>query len=230
MKIKGHYVLLSFVCLVLGFMIAYSYSLTAKKGQAEVANREWDRQYKLRSMLIGQEKSNAELQRKVASLQEKVRKEEKTLANQENQLSNAVDDVEDLRVYLGEVKVKGEGIEVTLADSTKAPGDKNVNNYLVHDSHIYTVLNELRAAGSTAIAINGQRLTGHSYVTCIGPVVNVDGTEHPAPFVITAIGSKDVLSKALNIRGGAVDQLVRDNIVVKVQMKDDIVLEPSYEK
>jgi uncharacterized protein YlxW (UPF0749 family) len=230
MKIKGHYALLSLVCLVLGFMIAYSYSVTAKKEQQTEQNREWDRQYKLRSMLIEQENTNAKLQRKVISLQKQVRDEEKNIANKQEKLSDTVAEVENLRMYLGKVKVKGQGVEVILADAAKVPADKNVNNYLVHDGHIQAVLNELYAAGASAIAINGQRLTSHSYVTCIGPVVNVDGTEHPAPFVITAIGNADVLSKALNIRGGVVDQLVRDNISVKLQTKTDIVLAPYYKK
>ncbi|WP_034670076.1 DUF881 domain-containing protein [Ectobacillus panaciterrae] len=230
MKIKGHYALLSLVCLVLGFMIAYSYSVTAKKEPHEQRNREWDRQYKLRSMLIEQEKTNAKLQTKVAALQENVRNEEKNIASQQEKLSDTVKEVEDLRMYLGKVKVKGPGVEITLADAAKVPTDKNVNNYLVHDGHIQAVLNELYAAGASAVAINGQRLTNHSFVTCIGPVVNVNGTEHPAPFVITAIGNADVLTKALNIRSGVVDQLIRDNITVKLQTKTDIVLEPYYEK
>jgi len=230
MKKKARYVWLSLVCLVLGFMIAYSYSVTAKKEQHERTDREWDREYKLRERLIDQEKTNAELQRQVAQLQKSVRQEEEKLGEQTNNLSNVVSEVEQLRVYIGEVKVKGQGLEVTLADSSKALADKNVNNYLVHDGHIQAVLHELYAAGAEAIAINGQRLTTHSYVTCIGPVINVDGTEHPAPFVVTAIGNPDVLQKALNIRGGVVDRLLSDNISVKLQTKQELVLEPYYKK
>lgn len=230
MKIKGHYALLSLVCFVLGFMIAYSYAITAKKGENEQDSREWDRQFKLRSMLIEQEQVNAKLQQKVAALQDKVRTEEKNIVNQKEKLSDTVKAVEQLRMYLGKIKIQGEGIELTLADSAKIPIDKNVNSYLVHDGHIQAVLNELYAAGARAVAINGQRLTSHSYVTCIGPVINVNGTEHPAPFVITAIGDTDVLTKALNIHGGVVDQLIRDNITVKLQTKASVVLEPYYEK
>ncbi|MFX3622641.1 MAG: DUF881 domain-containing protein [Ectobacillus sp.] len=230
MKTKGHYVLLSLVCLVLGFMISYSYATTAKKQQHERRDREWDREYKLRSMLIEQEERNRDLQQKVASLQKKVRQEEEKLANQQNRLSGSVEEANKLRLYLGKVKTKGQGIEITLADASKIPGDKNINNYLVHDGHIQAVLHELYASGASAVAINGQRLTSHSYATCIGPVINVDGTEHPAPFVITAIGNQEVLQKSLNLRGGVIDQLIRDNIAVKLQTKSEIVMEPYYEK
>ncbi|MDG4655838.1 DUF881 domain-containing protein [Ectobacillus antri] len=230
MKIKGYYALLSLVCLVLGFMIAYSYSLTAKREPQKQRDKQWDREYELRSSLIRQEKANATLEKKVVNLQKKVRAEEQKLGDQQKQFSDAVKEVEELRMYLGRVKVKGAGIELILADATKIPGDKNVNNYLVHDGHIQMVLNELYASGANAIAINGQRLTAHSFVTCIGPVVNVNGTEHPAPFIITALGNSDVLSKALNIKGGVIDRLLRDNISVKLQTKSDLTFERYYEK
>jgi uncharacterized protein YlxW (UPF0749 family) len=231
MKIKGNYVLLSLVCLVLGFMVAYSYSITSEQLKEDQGqNRKWDREYELRSMLIEQEKTNAKLERQVSKLQKQARTEEQEFANQENKLSDVVKEVEQLRVYLGEVKVKGEGLEVTLSDSAKIPADKNVTNYLVHDGHIQALLNELRAAGANALAVNGQRLSANSYVTCIGPVINVDGTEYPAPFVITAIGNPEVLYGALNIAGGVIDQFVRDNITIKIEKKSDIVLEPYYKK
>ncbi|MBO9130261.1 DUF881 domain-containing protein [Bacillus sp. 165] len=231
MKIKGNYVLLSLVCLVLGFMVAYSYSFTSKKLKVtQTPNAQWDREYELRSMLIEQEQTNSKLENQVARLQEKARAEEQKFADQESKLKGVVKEVGQLRMYLGAVKVKGEGVEVTLSDAANIPADKNVNNYLVHDGHIQALLNELRAAGASALAVNGQRLSDNSYVTCIGPVINVDGTEHPAPFVITAIGDPAVLDGALHIPGGIMDQFARDNIGAKAVTKNDIVLEPSYKK
>ncbi|MDP4163311.1 MAG: DUF881 domain-containing protein, partial [Bacillota bacterium] len=73
---------------------------------------------------------------------------------------------------------------------------------------------------------NGQRLSSNSYIVCNGPVITVDGYQHPAPFVISAIGDPDVLSAALNITGGVKDQLVNDNIVFTLEKKDEIVFEP----
>ncbi|GAA3323126.1 hypothetical protein GCM10020331_045740 [Ectobacillus funiculus] len=36
--------------------------------------------------------------------------------------------------------------------------------------------------------------------------------------------------KALDIRGGVVDRLLSDNVSVKLQTKQDLVLEPYYKK
>ena len=56
----------------------------------------------------------------------------------------------------------------------------------------------------------------------------MDGTQHAAPFVISAIGNPTVLTSALNIPGGVKDQLVQDNIMVKIDSKDEIVLDPIF--
>ncbi|MBV2240796.1 DUF881 domain-containing protein [Bacillus inaquosorum] len=71
--------------------------------------------------------------------------------------------------------------------------------------------------GAAAVAVNGQRLTHDSYIKCNGPVVTVDGVQHPAPFTISAIGDPDVLLPSLNIAGGLIDQLSMDHISVTAE-------------
>lgn len=228
MKVKGKYVILSFICLVLGFMISFSYQLTKTENKEEnsLTDKQWQREYEYRNTLISQEERNRRLQQELFEKQEKVRELEKNLADEEQVLFNLVEDVEKLRMYVGEVKVKGKGIEVSLADSSYVPDEANVNNYIVHERHIQAVINELLVSGANAIAINGQRVFHDSFVLCIGPVVSVDGTQHPAPFVITAIGDPAVLEGALNITGGVKDQLVSENVSVKIEKKQQIVLDP----
>ena len=40
--------------------------------------------------------------------------------------------------------------------------------YIVHDSDLLEVVNELRAAGAEAVAINGVRIIGSSRISCGG--------------------------------------------------------------
>ncbi|MFH7445066.1 DUF881 domain-containing protein, partial [Pseudomonas syringae pv. tagetis] len=87
---------------------------------------------------------------------------------------------------------------------------------------VFKVINELYISGASGIAVNGQRLSSQSYIICDGPVITVDGIQHPAPFVVTAIGDPDVLSSALNLTGGVKDQLVNDNIVFSLEKKSEI--------
>ncbi|MBE4908816.1 DUF881 domain-containing protein [Bacillus luteolus] len=230
-KVRGKHVILSFVCLVLGFMISFSYQFTkqeAANGNGKPTERQWTKEYEYRNNLIEQEEKNRELQKELVEKQEKVREIEEELAKgeQEKIYFNLVEDVEKLRMYVGDVRVKGQGIQVTLSDSSYVPTGEDVNNYIVHESHLFKVINELYISGAQAVSINGKRLSHDSYIYCNGPVVTVDGNPYPAPFVIAGIGNPDVLIPALNINGGVIDQLLQDNIVIKVEKKSEIVMEP----
>ncbi|MCM3568812.1 DUF881 domain-containing protein [Neobacillus mesonae] len=227
MKVRGNHVILSLVSLVLGFILAFSYHLTKMENEKpKMTDKQYEQTLALRNQLIEQEKTNRELQKELNQKQEKVQKNEKELAKEAQVFSNLAEDTEKYRLFLGKVKVKGKGVKVTLSDGAYDPEEENVNNYLVHEHHIFKVINELYISGAAAIAINGQRLTSHSYILCNGPVITVDGVQNPAPFVITAIGDPDVLSSSLNLTGGVKDQLVNDNIVFKLEKEDNIVLNP----
>ncbi len=227
MKMKGSYVIFSLILLVLGFLISYSYQLTKEKSRdGSITTEQWNREYEIRSQLIAREETNQELQAELNKKQDEVKNIEESLKSEKQVYYNLVEDVEKFRMYVGDLAVEGKGVQVTLEDASYVPEGENVNNYIVHESHIFNVINELYISGADAISINGQRLSSHSYIYCNGPVVTVDGNQYPAPFVITAIGDPNVLLPALNINGGIVDQLAYDNIVVTLEKKDQIIMEP----
>ena len=132
-------------------------------------------------------------------------------------------------MYLGKVKVKGNGVQVTLEDADYNPQNQNANQYIVHEHHIFKVINELNISGANAIAINGQRLSHDSYILCNGPVIEIDGRQHPAPFVITAIGDAETMSAALNLKGGVKDILVNENVHFTVEKKNEIFINSNLE-
>lgn len=228
-KVSGKHVILSLVFLVLGYMIAFSYHVTQKenqKKQSSLSNKQYEKTLDLRNQLIAQEETNRKLQKELNQKQAKVLENEKDLSKEAQVFFNLADDAEKYRMFLGKVKVKGEGVKITLADGAYNPKVDNVNNYIVHELHIFKVVNELYISGAAAVAINGQRLTSHSYINCNGPVITVDGVQHPAPFIITAIGDPDVLSSAVNLVGGVKDQLVNDNIVFSLEKENEIIFNP----
>jgi uncharacterized protein YlxW (UPF0749 family) len=227
MKVKGNHVILSLVCLVLGYMLAFSFHLTQKENEgSKITSKQWENNLQLRNQMIAQEETNRKLQKELTSKQQKVLAIEKDLSKEAQIFFNLAEDAEKYRMHLGKVPVKGNGVKITVADGDYKPEEENVNNYIVHESHIFKVINELYISGASAISINGQRLTHNSYILCTGPVITVDGYQHPAPFEISAIGDPDVLSSALNLTGGVKDQLVNDNIVFTLEKKEEIVLEP----
>ncbi|MBA4537606.1 DUF881 domain-containing protein [Bacillus aquiflavi] len=224
---KGNRVILSLVFLILGYMLAFSYHLTKSDTEgAKISDKQWERSYDLRSQLIELEEKNRTLQHELVEKQEKLSEIEKDLAKEEQVFYNLAEDAEKYRMFLGKVKVKGSGVEVTLADGDYDPTEENANNYIVHEHHVFKVINELYISGATAVAVNGQRLSYNSYIVCDGPVITIDGFQYPAPFVISAIGDPDVLFSALNLTGGVKDQLVNDNISFSLEKKSEIVFEP----
>ena len=229
MVVKGNQVILSLVAIVLGFLLAFSYRYTKNEEEPVARNdREWARNIELHEQLVAIEERNNELQQELLEKQQQIFALESELAGEAERFEERARKLETLRIYLGKVSVKGEGIVVSLDDAEYQPEAGDINQFLVHEHHVLEVVNELYAAGAEAVAINGKRLTAQSYIVCNGPVIVVDGESFPAPFVITAIGKADVLEKALLIQGGIRDQLVNDNIIVKIEKKNEISIAPIF--
>ena len=135
---------------------------------------------------------------------------------------------EQLKLRAGLTNVKGKGVSVTIEDSS-APiqSGENPNLYIIHDEDILRVVNELRAGGAEAIAINDQRLIGTSEIRCSGPTITVNGKVFGAPFILTAIADPDTLNSARTLRGGVVDSLKHWGIKVTVK-KEQSVAVPAF--
>lgn len=223
--LKGKYVIITIVCLVFGYMIAFSYHLTESQvSRTKMTSSQFERDMELRNELITQEETNHNLQKELDQKQQQVLEIEKELSNEAQVYFNLAEDAEKYRMHLGKVKVKGKGVQVTLADSDYNPDEQNVNQYIVHEHHVFNVINELYISGASAIAINGQRLSHDSYILCNGPVIEIDGHQHPAPFVITAIGDADTMAASLNLKGGVKDILVNENVQFTLERKEEIVI------
>ena len=123
------------------------------------------------------------------------------------------------RIEAGLSGVYGPGIEVTLNDSNAVvkPGE-NPNLYVLHDEDILKVLNELRAAGAEALAINNQRVLATSEIRCTGPTILINRNQRlTPPFVISAIGNQDNLTNSLKMRGGVIETLQFWGIQVSIK-------------
>ncbi|MFB6466549.1 DUF881 domain-containing protein [Cytobacillus sp. Hz8] len=227
MKRKGRHVIFSLIFLVLGYMLAFSFHLTQTDNKSsKLTNKQWDRDLNLHNQIIAQEEKNRKLQQELNEKQASVLDIEKELAKEEKIFFNLAEDAEKYRMFVGKVKVKGKGVKITLADGEYDPSKENVNNYIVHEHHIFKVINELYISGASAIAVNGQRINHSSYIMCNGPVIEIDGNQHPAPFVITAIGDPDVLYSSLNLNGGIKDLLVNENVEFSIEKEEEIVMNP----
>ena len=95
-------------------------------------------------------------------------------------------------VLAGLVDLKGEGVVVTIHDSTSSSPDLSSEAGLVHDTDLVAIVTELKAAGAEAISINGQRIIATTPIRCVGPTIQINSVKVAAPYYIKAIGSAKV--------------------------------------
>lgn len=223
-KNRGKYILYSIVFLVLGFIFAFSYRTLGKDSGDTAESSTFQQEEQYREELVAQKERNKELTDEILMKQDEIREFEKSFSESEDNHTVLVEEAKDLRLLLGVIPATGSGVRVTLKDGDYDPVEQNPNDYIVHESHVLRVVNELKISGAQGIAINGQRISANSYIKCTGPVIMIDGRTLPAPFVIEAVGDADVLSAALNLGGGVIDGLVHDNIVVTLEQLKEIKL------
>jgi len=137
-------------------------------------------------------------------------------------------ELEKLELTAGLVEVTGPGVSVILSDSTAGNATGDEADYLIHDSDLLSVVNELRSAGAEAISLNGERLLATSEIRCTGAVVTVNGRRYSAPYVIFAIGDPGTLYNALTMRNGVVDILGQWRIQVQVTASEELTI-PKYQ-
>ncbi|BAM47715.1 DUF881 domain-containing protein [Amphibacillus xylanus] len=223
MKVKGRHAILSLVLFTFGFLIAFSYQHTKSLPKDDPALAEdWDKTFYYRQQLIQFEENNHQLQQEIDQVRLNLLQLENEMVEQVDHMRDMVDEKLTLQAYTGELPIKGPGIFVSLKDQEFIPTEAQIDEYIVHDRHIQMVINELIVSGAEALAINGQRIFADSHITCIGPVISVDGNQYPAPFVIEAIGDPDTLKKSLEISNGIIDILVNEQIEVEIGKKNDI--------
>ena len=202
---------IALVCVLIGFMVAVQFR-TAQDAKGSLSQQRIE---EISDRLLQTEHERDELS-------EELHKMQTAAASTDNQ-----QDKDLLRYRAALVPLEGEGVIVRMDDSTKpAKAGENPNLYVIHDDDLLRVVNELRAAGAEAIAINGQRLTGTSEIRCAGPTLSVNNVRSSAPFEIRAIGDKKALENALRMRGGVAETLGVWGIQLDIKASNDVYIPP----
>lgn len=214
MKIKQYQWGVVLVAMVLGFMLTVQYRSSKEINE----NPPIARVQTLANEIKEKQEVRNLLQKRVAALREKLDK----MATVQSNYTRV--EMENYRILAGIKAVSGPGVEVTLSDSNVAlPPGQDPNLYVLHDEDVLRVLNELKAAGAEAIALNGVRLTATSEIRCIGPTILTNKNKRlPAPFTITALGNPQTLENSLFMKGGVVDQLSIWGIQVQVRKQSNL--------
>lgn len=205
---KNWYLPITLISTTIGILMAAQFKTQATVRQDLPSRRLED----LVVMLKDAEKENLRLAAQVKSLREQVKNPTA------HKLSEPV-------MPARWAEVEGPGIEVVINDSVK-PLNKgeNPNIAIVHNEDLLRIVNELRASGAEALAINDQRLVETTEISCAGPTILVNKSRLVPPFVIRAIGDSGTMMAALHLRGGVVEYLQFYGIQVNISEKPSVLV------
>lgn len=107
--------------------------------------------------------------------------------------------LENLKKTIGLTEVSGEGLEITLNDSSLAKRDEAdvADSNIIQASDIRDLVNILNAAKSDAISINNQRVIATTPISSVGTTVLVNNSHIAPPFVINAVGDPEIMLQRL---------------------------------
>ncbi len=144
------------------------------------------------------------------------RRELESSSNQaEEARKQTVEKERQLGILAGTVAAQGPGITLKITDPTGQ----------VESDQLLDTLQELRAAGAEAIQINGVRVVAGSYFSDESGGVAIDGKKITQPYEFRVIGKPQDLEPALNIPGGVVQTLEKEQATVAVTRSAKIVVD-----
>jgi len=139
----------------------------------------------------------------------------------------------DARVLAGFTDLQGSGIRIVLNDrpreSIVLSEQHDLSSFIVHDTDLLGVINELRSAGAEAIEINGVRILANSRISCGGPTINVGREQRfTPPFVINAIGDPQALAGIFQEPDSIYHMLVFYGLEFRIEIMDNVKIPRHY--
>ena len=152
---------ISVVCVILGILLALQFKSVRENNQVDGLNT--TRVQTMQNLLDEAREQNDRLLEQVKEMRKEVQSYREAAAGSSEQSDQALlDEIAYLQLAAGMTDVVGPGIEVVLEDSTAANTSGDEADYLIHDSDILSVVNELRDAWAEAFSLNGTRIIATS--------------------------------------------------------------------
>lgn len=205
------------VCIILVTVSLIQFKTVEKVNETDIENmREEELRAQISAWKSKYEEANEKLEETNAKRNEYISKLE---SNEE--ASELLD--EELRksqLILGTTDVVGDGVVVTLTDTTD-------NSIRAED--LVNLINELRFAGAEAISINGVRIINMTDIADIDSYIIVKPSQRlVSPYVVKAIGNQTYLVSNLCLKNsGFVDKYNNSGKSVKLDKQRNIKI-PKY--
>lgn len=184
---------ISIICFLLGFLLVTQIrgQLAAEKPLQEESEKDL---VEMTRSLNDEVKS---LKAESADLKLQLFKVQKSAEDKKSILSEAEKAKKNMLVLAGTAPVEGRGIEVIVND------DKDE----LSGTDLAELVNELRAAGADAMAVNGDRIVASTSFSRVDKQMYIGSKKLSKPYVFKAIGDPDVMAQALTMAGGIRDVL-----------------------
>jgi uncharacterized protein YlxW (UPF0749 family) len=128
------------------------------------------------------------------------------------------------RVLAGQRETQGPGVRIHMEDSLQYEEGQNENNFIIHNSDILQIINDLRGAGAERIAINGAPISWNSKIDCNGATIKVGNEIFAPPFIIEAIGEPEKLESILTAPEGIIQLMRLWDIQIYISKQDNILI------
>ena len=219
----GLQMLTAIILLGLGFIFVVQLRAARRiTAQPEVPTRNV---YALATLLRQEREARAETEAKLGELQKRQAEFERAATEGRTLTAALSRELDGLRLLVGLRAMRGPGVVVRVADAKIQPAGSTP--VVVTYQDLVSVVNELWAAGSEAVAVNNQRVTATTGFGQVGGTVVVNLQRLSGPFTITALGDPATLEGALNIRGGLVDGLRALGLGITIQRRPELSV-PAY--
>lgn len=216
-------VVVAVVCALLGFLLTYQFKQLSISNSGNIDYNSADILAEIENLKKEKEdlqKNNEILSEELKQLEDAAAKEGEVEGEIKKQLDNA-------RMQLGLLDVKGPGIVITLTLKNSVfgtNGTQTVNT--VSEEEIVNLINSLWYAGAEAISINEMRITPQTGIKMAGSSISIGSAGRVDPtseIVIKAIGDKSKLSIAANFPG-VLDYSALKSYSNDVEQSDDITI------
>lgn len=225
MKKVTSQIFVAIVCGILGFLLAHQFKMLNEKNKEIIANQNLD----IIAEIDALNKEKEELLKTNVALSEELKKLEETAAKEGAMEAEVKKQLDNTRMQLGLIDVKGPGIIITITPKTNIFGgsstDKTRN---ISDSEIINVVNSLRYVRAEAISVNDYRLTPQTGIKDSGGWIWIgnEKIDSKEKIVIKAIGEKETLSYAANFIG-VLDYGALQNYYSEVKESDEIIIKKT---
>ncbi|MBE6049854.1 MAG: DUF881 domain-containing protein [Clostridium sp.] len=151
--------------------------------------------------------------------------------NSEKILKDMKEELKYNTMLTGTNEVRGQGIVIIINDgvyNNKLDTKEELDSKTLHDSDVFTLLNDIKSAGAEAIAINDHRMTPLSAITCKYAFLEFeDGDMASAPFNIYAIGDAETMKSLLLQDGSYLRRLMIRGLSVELEVKYNIIMKAT---